>query len=291
MDLLRLTPSATWVEYFRYNANRQREIPWDSGAGLSAAEVEVIAASLPAWQRGESGEGAHLLAAARDYAAQVGDPEFVDAVRLFIAEEQRHGNYLGRFLDLAGVARAESDWGATVFRAFRLFLTKLEIWTTVVVMVEIHALVYLLQRHPPGDPVGGAAADLRAAPGGRGAAHPVSVRAAGHPAPGPEALAADTDPGDPSIPVHGDHAGDLGRASAGAPGRRLWFPSFLAERLGPDGACVANDGPGGLSLGGGVRADGPSAGLEQRADQLLDVGVAGLRRPGRKIIDPRTAVE
>jgi hypothetical protein len=49
---------------------------------------------------------------------------------------------LGRFLDLAGVPRARSDWGDSLFRAVRYFLPNMETWVTPVVMVETHATVY-----------------------------------------------------------------------------------------------------------------------------------------------------
>jgi hypothetical protein len=134
--------SVEWHAYFAANFRRQRRIPWHLGAGASADELSVIVDSLRAWQLGESSDGAHLLAAAGNYAAKGHDPGFVDVVRLFIAEEQRHGDILGRFLDLAGVPRAESNWGDTLFRAARYSLPSMEIWATPVVMVETHALVY-----------------------------------------------------------------------------------------------------------------------------------------------------
>jgi hypothetical protein len=140
--LSRVWSSAQWVAYFADNAERQRTIPWEQGARVTEAELAEIAASLRGWQLGETSDGSHLLASAAHYASTVGDPGFMDAVRLFIAEEQRHGANLGRFLDLAGVERARSDWGDTLFRAFRYALTGMEAWATPVVMVETHALIY-----------------------------------------------------------------------------------------------------------------------------------------------------
>ena len=139
---LTITSSAQWVDYFQSNAQRQREIPWQLGAGASLEELAEITPSLRGWQLGETSDGKHLLAAAGNYAIKVGDPGFVDAVRLFIAEEQRHGESLGRFLDLAHVARAKSDWGDALFRAARYCLPSMEVWVTPVVMVETHAMIY-----------------------------------------------------------------------------------------------------------------------------------------------------
>src|SRR5207253_8016938 len=49
---------------------------------------------------------------------------------------------LGRFLDLAGVGRIAANWGDSLFRAARYFITSMEAWTTPVVMVETLALIY-----------------------------------------------------------------------------------------------------------------------------------------------------
>jgi hypothetical protein len=117
------------------------DIPWDSGAA-AAEEPAAIAASLPSWQLGESSDGARLLAAARDHAARTDDPSYVEAIQLFIGEEQRHGAELGRYLDAIGVPRARRDWGDTVFRAIRHLTGRLEVTVGVLLMVEVHALPY-----------------------------------------------------------------------------------------------------------------------------------------------------
>lgn len=113
--LPRVRTSAEWVAHFTANADCLRFIPWEDGAGTTDEETVAIAASLRAWQLGETSDGSHLLAAAERYAVQTADPEFVTAVRLFIAEEQRHGRDLGRWLDLAGVPRATADWVTACF--------------------------------------------------------------------------------------------------------------------------------------------------------------------------------
>jgi hypothetical protein len=131
-----------WVAYFRANAATERRIPWDSGAGVTVEELAAIGRSLQAWQLGETSEGHHLRTAAARYAARVGDPDYPEAIDLFIREEQRHGEMLGRFLDLAGIGRVTADWGDHLFRAARYCLTNMEAWTTPVVMVEVLAMVY-----------------------------------------------------------------------------------------------------------------------------------------------------
>jgi hypothetical protein len=134
--------SAQWIAYFRSNAATRLPVPWDAGAGASAEELAEVVASLRGWQLGETSDGSRLLKAAARYAAQMNDPAFVDAVRLFIAEEQRHGEELGKYLDLIGVSRKNLDWGDAVFRLFRHLRLRMEVWATVVVMVESHAMLY-----------------------------------------------------------------------------------------------------------------------------------------------------
>lgn len=133
---------AEWVAYFRANAARNRPIHEEAGAGVTAAELAAIAASLRGWQLGETSDGNHLRAAAVGYCRKVGDADFTAAVELFIREEQRHGELLGRFLDMAGVGRTRFDWGDRLFRFARYCLRDMEAWTTPVVMVETLALVY-----------------------------------------------------------------------------------------------------------------------------------------------------
>ncbi|MBI3823968.1 MAG: ferritin-like domain-containing protein [Planctomycetes bacterium] len=141
-DLPSITSSAQWRDHYRDNADDQRHIPWEQGLGVTPAELAEIAESLRAWQLGETSDGRHLLAAAQRYADRIGDPDFLDAVAGFIKEEQRHGEYQGRFLDMAGVPRKQSDWGDSLFRAARYLLPSMEVWATPVVMVETHALIY-----------------------------------------------------------------------------------------------------------------------------------------------------
>ncbi|MCP3958851.1 MAG: ferritin-like domain-containing protein [bacterium] len=139
---LQARSSGQWHEHYVRNARSRLDVPWERGAEITPEEKEAIGESLQAWQLGETSDGRHLLAAARRYARRQDDPLFVEVVRLFIKEEQRHGRELGRFLDLAGIGRVSRNWGDTIFRAFRYCLPSMEIWVTVVVMVETLALLY-----------------------------------------------------------------------------------------------------------------------------------------------------
>jgi hypothetical protein len=140
--LSQLRTSEEWITYFEKNALNQLPIPWERGAEITSEELAAIGKSLSGWQLGETSDGSHLLAAATNYANSIGDPQFIDAVKLFIKEEQAHGYKLGQFLDLAGFPRAKSHWSDTLFRTVRYAWPRMEIWATPVVMVETHAMIY-----------------------------------------------------------------------------------------------------------------------------------------------------
>jgi hypothetical protein len=138
----RVRSTAEWLAYFRANAAKRRPIPWEAGCEVAAPQLEAIARSLQGWQLGETSDGHHLRAAAARHAVRVGDPDLPAVIDLFIREEQRHGELLGRFLDEAGMGRVKADWGDSLFRAVRYCVTDMEVWTTPVVMVETLAVVY-----------------------------------------------------------------------------------------------------------------------------------------------------
>jgi hypothetical protein len=74
-------------------------------------------------------------------------------LRLFIAEENRHAQELGRFLDLAGIPRVGASWPDTVFRILRR-RAGLELSIVVLVTAEIIAKVYYAAlRDATGSPV------------------------------------------------------------------------------------------------------------------------------------------
>jgi hypothetical protein len=139
---MRFTTSQQWIDYFSANDRSLLPIPWELGTDIARDELATIGRSLQAWQLGETSDGNHLRASARWYAARVGDRKFPEAIEWFIREEQRHGDTLGRFLDLAGLGRIKRNWGDTAFRAFRYAMVNIELWVTVVIMVETLALVY-----------------------------------------------------------------------------------------------------------------------------------------------------
>lgn len=152
--LVRVWTSEQWLAHFRSNAEIGKPIPWELGAGVTAEELAGIGRSLQAWQRGESSDGNHLRSVTTGYAEQSGDAVYPEVIELFIREEQRHSALMGRFLDLAGLGRVESDWGDRLFRGLRYRSRDLASWATPVIVVEVLALVYFdALRHATASPV------------------------------------------------------------------------------------------------------------------------------------------
>lgn len=140
--------SAQWIAYFRHNRALFGELFAGEPGGverrgprLTDHERRAIADSIAEFQLGESGEGLHLMRCAKLHAAAIGDPHYVEALGLFIAEEQRHARDLGAYMDAAGIPRVRHAWPDTVFRFLR-HRAGLELSILVLVTAEVVAQVY-----------------------------------------------------------------------------------------------------------------------------------------------------
>ena len=139
---LLMRTSAEWLRYFEQNRQSLLEILWPAGPELTEQERLRLGRSVQEFQRGESSEGRHFLRYAEQYAAKTGDRDYVSALRLFIAEEQRHARDLGRFLAINGIPLVESTLPDRVFRILRRLLGTLEMTIAVLITAEIIAQVY-----------------------------------------------------------------------------------------------------------------------------------------------------
>ena len=133
--------SQTWIEHFSSNIKIQR-IDWQLQASLTKDEKKNILSSMKAWQLGETSDGSHLLKASKKYSEKINDKLYLEAVELFIKEEQKHGNNLGKYLDKIGEERLRKNWADTLFRKFRYFNSSMELWTLTVLTVESAAQVF-----------------------------------------------------------------------------------------------------------------------------------------------------
>ncbi|HEX5597051.1 MAG TPA: ferritin-like domain-containing protein [Micromonosporaceae bacterium] len=125
-----------WVRRFEENAEQRRLDPepqWDTGRPLDHAVIR----SVQRFQAGEDGDGVSLIRKS----GQAGDPDYLAAVRLFVAEEQNHARLLERLLLAAGASTIDGHWSDWVFVAVRRALgLRLELMTLMV--AEVVALRY-----------------------------------------------------------------------------------------------------------------------------------------------------
>jgi hypothetical protein len=131
-----------WVDHFRWNGSVAMRIPWHLGPDLSDEERAAIAHSIQMFQLGEDGEGRHLMRYAKQWAERTGDTAYPEAIRMLIAEEQRHAGVLGRFMEINGIARIKRGCTDGIFRRVRNVLGSMEISISVLVTAEIIAKVY-----------------------------------------------------------------------------------------------------------------------------------------------------
>lgn len=133
--------SQEWIEYFNGNLKQQR-IDWSQPVAITAEELKQVLKSLQSWQLGESCEGNNLIRVSKKYAAVNNDALYVDAIKLFIKEEQKHGYNLGRYLDVIGQPRIRKDWFDTLFRKIRNLNSSMEIWSLAVLVGESAAQIF-----------------------------------------------------------------------------------------------------------------------------------------------------
>ncbi len=132
--------SGDWLRYFESNA-AEPPLPWRDPYRLSAAERAAAADSIRQFQLGENGQGRSLLRQAARIAAERGEPEYLEALRLFVKEEQRHSRMLARFLELHGIACIERHWVDHAFRRIR-GLAGAELRMRVLATAEVLAMPY-----------------------------------------------------------------------------------------------------------------------------------------------------
>jgi hypothetical protein len=133
--------SSDWLQYFQFNQKKLLTIPWDSLYQLTAQERATISQSICKFQFGASSHTTHLLRQAHAYAIRVGDPDWVEVVRLFIKEEQRHAMDLAHFMQQQQILPTKRHGLDTLFRLLRR-LANLELALTMLFTAELIATIY-----------------------------------------------------------------------------------------------------------------------------------------------------
>jgi hypothetical protein len=134
--------SLEWRLYYEANARALLSIPWETGPDMGAEEISALGRSIAEFQAGESSEGRHLFGLSQEYAGRTGDHEYLKAIGLFIAEEQRHARDLGRVMTMNGIPLVRTTFTDRVFRRLRHVHRSLEVSVAVLITAEIIAKVY-----------------------------------------------------------------------------------------------------------------------------------------------------
>jgi len=130
-----------WEEHFKRSAECSVHLPPRSPGCISGAERAVVSASIQAFQLGETGGGSFLLRAAERRAERRGDFPYVSALKLFIAEEQRHARDLGYFMRQEGIPAMPTHWTNTAFRMVRKMMG-IELRIVTLLTAELIAMSY-----------------------------------------------------------------------------------------------------------------------------------------------------
>jgi len=131
-----------WIQHFQNNAEVTRRITLPSETCTLPDSVRLpLARSIAIFQLGESGGGTRL----RHYAQKIAPLEnfqgYIDAMDLFIAEEQGHSRLLASLLGHLGGTPIEKQWTNSVFRRLRV-LVNVEFNIQVLLTAELIAEVY-----------------------------------------------------------------------------------------------------------------------------------------------------
>ena len=130
-----------WAAYFGRNARRRPVIEFTAEMYLTDRERNLIFPSIRMFHAGEASDGAHLLKTVERYVRKSGDQPYLEAMKWFVAEENRHSFYLGKYMEYYGIEPRKTIWLDRWFRRLRR-LGGLKGEILVLVTAEIIALSY-----------------------------------------------------------------------------------------------------------------------------------------------------
>ena len=142
MNRIKKVTERNWAEYFQANRRRRINIDWTKSVTLCEGKRAAFTASLQRFQVGESGEGNHL----KKYAAQTGDDEYLQAIELFIAEENYHAQMLTRVLESLDAPLLHGHWSDAAFIVIRRF-SGLHMELMILMVAELIAKRYYRALH------------------------------------------------------------------------------------------------------------------------------------------------
>lgn len=99
-----------WAAYFSRNARQKPVIEFTTENYLTEQEKELIFPSIRMFQAGEASDGKHLMKTVERYVRKSGDESYLEAMKWFVAEENRHSCYLTKYMEYYGVEPRERIW-------------------------------------------------------------------------------------------------------------------------------------------------------------------------------------
>lgn len=109
--------SQQWLSYYQSNCVDRPEPKWNSPSSLNREAQRILGHSLSHFQLGETGEGKVLISGA---SRQVGDDAcYIEALRMFVAEEGEHARLLDRLVRRFGGKIIHRHWTHGLFRLVR----------------------------------------------------------------------------------------------------------------------------------------------------------------------------
>ncbi len=131
-----------WLDHFEHNRTHRRPIPWKDELNVAPNVIRPFVHSLQRFQIGESGEGRHLRAAAN----KTGDRDYIQAIGLFIKEEQEHARLMAEILQRLKSPLLKSHWSDGCFillrRLFRLNEELMVLLTPEIIAKRYFRIVY-----------------------------------------------------------------------------------------------------------------------------------------------------
>lgn len=125
-----------WIHHFNRSENRHRELNWKDGYRLSEDEKNLVSPMLAQFQKGERSEGAIFRNKADRFLRKTEDKSYLEALSLFVTEEQGHAELLTRFMEREDIPPIHSHTNDHLFKLVRR-MGGLRWTVTVLLAVEV----------------------------------------------------------------------------------------------------------------------------------------------------------
>lgn len=130
-----------WIAHFVTNHEHRLQIDFSQETKLSESEKNLIFPSIQRFHKGEASDGHHLLDCVKRYAEKTKQPDYLEAMKWFVREENWHSAYLKKYMDFYEVPACKHSILDSIFRKLRKS-SGLKCEIIVLVTAEMIALSY-----------------------------------------------------------------------------------------------------------------------------------------------------